>query len=71
MSTLDIANLRAELIRHRHFTKMAEHVIKGLSTRLRQKLMNDMDSMPGDRAVLLDADLVMAEAYKLNTLENE
>lgn len=62
---LEIADLRAELIRHRHFTKMADRAIKDLSMRLRQRLMNDMESTPGDRSALLDADLVMAEAYKL------
>lgn len=62
---LEIADLRAELIRHRHFTRMASESISQLATRLRNRLTNDMDSMPGDRAALLDADLVMAEAYKL------
>lgn len=66
-----LAELRAELIRHKHFTKMANDAIQQLSTRLRQRLINDMDSTPGDRSALLDADLVMAEAYKLNTLEHE
>lgn len=65
-----IAELRAELIRHKHFTRMASEAISQLATRLRNRLTNDMDSMPGDRAALLDADLVMAEAYKLAQEDN-
>ncbi len=67
---LKIAELRAELIRHKHFTEMAASAIKALADRLRQRLIDDTKSMPGDRAALLDADLVMAEAYKLTTLND-
>ncbi len=67
---LKIAELRAELIRHKHFTEMAASAIKALADRLRQRLIDDTRSMPGDRAALLDADLVMAEAYKLTTLND-
>ena len=61
------AELRAQLIRHKHFAEMAGSAIKALADRLRQRLIDDTKSMPGDRAALLDADLVMAEAYKLTT----
>lgn len=67
----EINDLRNELIRHKHFTNMAEKAVQRLSVCLRRKIINDLDSMPGDRAALLDADLVMAEAYKLNQRYNE
>lgn len=65
--SLKCAELRSELIRYKHFTQMASSAIKALADRLRQRLIDDTKSMPGDRAALLDADLVMAEAYKLTT----
>jgi hypothetical protein len=68
--SLKCAELRSELIRHKHFTEMAASAIKALADRLRQRLIDDTKSMPGDRAALLDADLVMAEAYKLTTLND-
>jgi len=69
--SLKCAELRSELIRHKHFTEMAASAIKALADRLRQRLIDDTKSMPGDRAALLDADLVMAEAYKLTTFNDE
>ncbi len=69
--SLKCAELRSELIRHKHFTEMAASAIKALADRLRQRLIDDTKSMPGDRAALLDADLVMAEAYKLTQSDNE
>jgi len=65
--SLKCAEMRAQLIRHKHFAEMASSAIKALADRLRQRLIDDTKSMPGDRAALLDADLVMAEAYKLTT----
>jgi hypothetical protein len=50
---------------------MASSAIQALAQRLRQRLIDDTKSMPGDRAALLDADLVMAEAYKLTTLNDD
>ena len=70
-NSLKIAELRAELIRHRHFTAMASNAIKALADRLRQRLIDDTKALPGDRTALLDADLIMAEAYKLNSLHSE
>lgn len=67
---IQIAELKSELIRHRHFTEMAAKAVQQLATRLRQRLIDDSQSMPGDRSALLDADLVMAEAYKLTTLKD-
>lgn len=68
---LELAEIRAELIRHRHFTNMASAAIQQLVQRLRNRLIDDTQAMPGDRAALLDADLVMAEAYKLTTLKEQ
>jgi hypothetical protein len=70
-NSLKIAELRAELIRHRHLTKMAASAIQALVERLRHRLIDDTKSLPGDRMALLDADLVMAEAYKLNSLHSD
>ena len=50
---------------------MASNAIKALADRLRQRLMDDTKALPGDRTALLDADLIMAEAYKLNSLHSD
>jgi len=64
-----IADLRSELVLHRHFTDKAVQAIQQLVDRLRHRTPDDISSFPGDRAALLDADLVLAEAYKLTTKE--
>lgn len=70
-NSLKIAELRAQLMRHKHFAHMASTAIQALAIRLRQRLIDDTKSMPGDRSALLDADLVMAEAYKLTQSDDE
>jgi len=63
-----IGNLRAELIMHRHVVVQAASAIK----QLKHCLLNHYDAnsaFANDRAALLDADLVLAEAYKLTTKE--
>jgi hypothetical protein len=65
----ELADLKAELILHRHFADKAVQAIQQLVSRLRNRTPDDLSSFPGDRAALLDADLVLAEAYKLTQRE--
>ena len=63
-----IGNLKAELIMHRHFAVQAASAIE----QLKHRLLSHYDANSAsaqDRAALLDADLVLAEAYKLNNKE--
>jgi hypothetical protein len=63
-----ISNLRAELLMHRHVVIQAASVLQ----HMKDRLLNHYDAhspSPQDRAVLLDADLVLAEAYKLSQKE--
>ena len=63
-----IGNLKAELIMHRHLAVQAASAIE----QLKQCLLKHYDAhsaFPNDRAALLDADLVLAESYKLNNKE--
>lgn len=54
---------------HRHFADKAVQAIQQLVSRLRNRTPDDISSFPGDRAALLDADLVLAEAYKLTVMK--
>lgn len=65
----EIADLKTQLIMHRHFTDKAVEAIQQLVSRLRNRTPDDISSFPGDRAAILDADLVLAEAYKLTTMK--
>lgn len=65
----EIAEIRAELIMHKHFVGKAVEAILQLVSRLRNRTPDDLASFPGDRAALLDADLVLAEAYKLTVMK--
>lgn len=65
----EIADLKSELILHRHFADKAVQAIQQLVSRLRNRTPDDLSSFPGDRAALLDADLILAEAYKLTTMK--
>jgi hypothetical protein len=63
-----IGNLRAELIMHRHVVVQAASAIE----QLKHCLLRHYDAnsaFANDRAALLDADLVLAQAYKLTTKE--
>ena len=61
-----IKNIHNELIRLRHFAWQSTQCVEELSRRVRNRRPDDMTAWPGDRAALLNADLVMSEAYKLN-----
>lgn len=65
----EIADLKSELILHKHFADKAVQAIQQLVSRLRNRTPDDLSSFPGDRAALLDADLVLAEAYKLTVMK--
>lgn len=69
MSEIEIiGNLRAELIMHRHVVAQAASAIE----QLKHCLLRHYDAnsaFANDRAALLDADLVLAQAYKLTTKE--
>ena len=71
MSEIEIiGNLRAELIMHRHVVVQAASAIE----QLKHCLLRHYDAhsaFANDRAALLDADLVLAEAYKLTTKEEK
>lgn len=54
---------------HKHFVGKAVEAILQLVSRLRNRTPDDLASFPGDRAALLDADLVLAEAYKLTVMK--
>jgi hypothetical protein len=63
-----IGNLKAELIMHRHVVVQAASAIE----QLKHCLLRHYDAnsaFSNDRAALLDADLVLAEAYKLTQKE--
>ena len=60
-----ISKLKHEIMLHRHLTERSVEAIRQLVTRLRNRTPEDLDSFPGDRAALLDADLVLSEAYRL------
>jgi hypothetical protein len=65
-----IGNLKAELIMHRHVVVQAASAIE----QLKHCLLRHYDAnsaFPNDRAALLDADLVLAEAYKLTAKEEK
>jgi len=63
-----IGNLKAELIMYRHFTVQAASAIEQLKHCL-LKHYDAHSAFTNDRAALLDADLVLAEAYKLTQRE--
>jgi hypothetical protein len=67
----ELADLKSQLIMHRHFADKAVQAIQQLADRLRQRTPDDISSFPGDRAALLDADLVLAEAYKLTAIKEQ
>jgi len=63
-----IGNLKAEFIMHRHLAVQAASAIE----QLKHCLLRHYDAnsaFANDRAALLDADLVLALAYKLTTKE--
>lgn len=65
-----IGNLKADLIMHRHLAVQAASAIE----QLKHCLIRHYDAhsaFPNDRAALLDADLVLAEAYRLNVKEGK
>ena len=65
-----IGNLRAELIMYRHLAVQAASALG----QLKHRLLSHYDANSAsaqDRAALLDADLVLAEAYKLNNKEGK
>lgn len=59
-----IADLRANLIMYRHLTSKSQECIEQLVQRVRNRTPDDMSSFPGDRAALLDADMVLSQIYK-------
>lgn len=67
----ELADLKSQLIMHKHFAEKAVQAIQQLADRLRQRTPDDTCSFPGDRAALLDADLVLAEAYKLTVMQEQ
>jgi hypothetical protein len=49
---------------YRHLTSKSQECIEQLAQRLRYRTPDDMSSFPGDRAALLDADMVLSQIYK-------
>lgn len=65
-----IGNLKADIIMYRHLAVQAASSIE----QLKQCLLKHYDAhsaFPNDRAALLDADLVLAESYKLTQKEGK
>lgn len=63
-----ITQLRNQLRQYKHFCLQAAEVIESLKHRVLRT--NDNDSaFPNDRTILLDADLVLSECYKMNLKE--
>ena len=62
----ELKNANDELVAFRHLSTMAVKAVEELALRLRNRLPDDMSAWPGDRAALLNADLVLSEAYKTN-----
>jgi hypothetical protein len=60
-----ISQLRNQLKQYKHFCLQAAEVIEALKHRVLRT--NDNDSaFPNDRTILLDADLVLSECYRMN-----
>lgn len=65
-----VGELRAKLIMYRHLATKSNDCIQQLVQRVRNRTPDDLASYPGDRAALLDADLVMAEIYRMLHVEH-
>lgn len=64
-----IGNLKADIIMYRHLAVQAASALEQLKHCL---LKHDANSaFPSDLAALLDADLVLAESYKLTQKETQ
>ena len=59
-----IADMRARVIMYRHLVDRSHDCIAQLAERLRNRTPDDLSSYPGDRAALLDADLVLSQIYR-------
>ena len=58
--------LKNEIRNYKRFCLQGANVIDALRLRLLNRKADDMDQMPADRAALLDADLWLSEAYRVN-----
>jgi hypothetical protein len=61
-----LKSAQAEIRNYKRFCLQGANVIDGLRLRLLNRKADDMDQMPADRAALLDADLWLSEAYRVN-----
>lgn len=59
-----IAEMKAKVIMYRHLIDKSNDCITQLAARLRNRTPDDLSSYPGDRAALLDADLVLSQIYR-------
>jgi Mg2+ and Co2+ transporter CorA len=59
-----IGELKTTLLAYRHLAAKSQECIEQLVQRLRYRAPDDLKAYPGDRAALLDADLVLAQIYK-------
>jgi len=66
---LALAEMRSRLIMYKHLAERSNDCIQQLVQRLRNRTPDDLSSFPGDRAALLDADLVLSQIYR--TLQAE
>ena len=58
--------LQNQIRDYKRFCVQGADVIDALRLRLLNRKADDMDQMPADRAALLDADLWLSEAYRVN-----
>ena len=64
--TQECQRLKKQISEYKRFCLQGANVIDGLRLRLLNRRTDDMDQMPADRAALLDADLWLSEAYRVN-----
>ena len=60
-----ITQLRNQLRQYKHFCLQAAEVIEALKHRV-LRTNDNANAFPNDRTVLLDADLVLSECYRMN-----
>jgi hypothetical protein len=63
-----ITQLRNQLRQYKHFCLQAAEVIEALKHRV-LRTNDNANAFPNDRTVLLDADLVLSECYRMNLKE--
>ena len=61
-----LKSAQAEIRNYKRFCLQGANVIDALRLRILNRRIDDLDQYPADRAALLDADLWLSEAYRVN-----